>query len=752
MPVYDGEHVKYTYNDKNQVSAITTTTTEYTFTYDSYGNTKTIKAGDETLATYNYNPNNGKLQSLVYGNGTTVEYVYDKLDRIEEIWYTEGSTETLKYRYTYTADGNLHTVEDLDSGEGHMYSYDSEGRMSGYIKYSLSDSTIDTSADYTYDQRSRLDSIDVSFVYTAGTTKTYSYLGYGYTYNDDDALTDLSINLANPGEEKVTLKYTYDNLYRLSGKTYSYQSGYTNTVGYVYKDRGTSYTTGQVSQYSTKINNNTATTYTYTYDINGNITQIVDNNGKVTKYYYDDIGQLTREDNPYLNKSYSYTYDKNGNRISKSTYQYTTAATLPSDYQSYEYWQYGNDDWGDQLTGYSGTPITYDEIGNPLTYSNYEFEWENGRRLKKITVGLGMSVYEYTYNDEGIRTSKTVTGTTHYYTLNGSQILTEQFGNIFIVYLYDESGSPIGMQYRTNSMAEGTFYTYLFEKNLQGDIIAVYNTSGTKLISYYYDAWGNFVKTTHNISGTNVGAQYNPFTYRGYYYDTETGLYYVSSRYYDPEISRWINADSQLNTSLGVLGLNQFSYCLNNPVNMVDYGGNKPGDLFDTMDEAARDFAEYINETSIEVDREYASYIYTKTVWETKTVTYYNPNLFGNNLLSRFWNYIFGGGISKTVKKRVKVTKYTYVKPAKGTAHSSTIPINWFGMHNQVALLHTHGAYSPGYGNDVFSSTDKNLANRKNMPIYVATPLGTLRKYNPSNGTDIVLYDDLPFDPNHPGR
>ena len=128
MPVYDGEHVKYTYNSKNQVSAITTNTTEYTFTYDSYGNTKTIKAGDETLATYNYNPNNGKLQSLVYGNGTTVEYVYDELDRIEEIWYTEGSTETLKYRYTYTADGNLHTVEDLDSGEGNMYSYDSEGR------------------------------------------------------------------------------------------------------------------------------------------------------------------------------------------------------------------------------------------------------------------------------------------------------------------------------------------------------------------------------------------------------------------------------------------------------------------------------------------------------------------------------------------------------------------------------------------------------------------------------------------------
>ena len=175
-----------------------------------------------------------------------------------------------------------------------------------------------------------------------------------------------------------------------------------------------------------------------------------------------------------------------------------------------------------------------------------------------------------------IRTSKTVTGTTHYYTLNGSQILTEQWGNIFIVYLYDESGSPIGMQYRTNSMAEGTFYTYLFEKNLQGDIIAVYNQSGTKLISYYYDAWGNFVKTTHNLSGTNVGAQYNPFLYRGYYYDTELGFYYLQSRYYDPAVGRFINADGITTiaaTPNGLYDKNLYSYCDNNPVMRKDDGG-----------------------------------------------------------------------------------------------------------------------------------------------------------------------------------
>ena len=157
-----------------------------------------------------------------------------------------------------------------------------------------------------------------------------------------------------------------------------------------------------------------------------------------------------------------------------------------------------------------------------------------------------------------IRTSKKVTGTTHYYTLNGSQILTEQFGNIFIVYLYDESGSPIGMQYRTKSMAEGTFYTYLFEKNLQGDIIAVYNTSGTKLVSYVYDAWGNVTVTNHNVSGTNSGARHNPFRYRSYYYDTETGYYYLQSRYYNPQWGRFLNADSYLSTGTGILGYNMY--------------------------------------------------------------------------------------------------------------------------------------------------------------------------------------------------
>jgi RHS repeat-associated protein len=132
------------------------------------------------------------------------------------------------------------------------------------------------------------------------------------------------------------------------------------------------------------------------------------------------------------------------------------------------------------------------------------------------------------------------------------------------------------MQYRNSSYSSGTFNTYWFEKNLQGDIVAVYNEGGTKLVSYTYDAWGNVTTTYHN-GGASTAAQYNPFRYRGYYYDSETGLYYVSSRYYDPEIGRWINADSVIaGTGENVLGYNMFAYCFNNPVNMSDPTGNWP--------------------------------------------------------------------------------------------------------------------------------------------------------------------------------
>ena len=144
---------------------------------------------------------------------------------------------------------------------------------------------------------------------------------------------------------------------------------------------------------------------------------------------------------------------------------------------------------------------------------------------------------------------------------------------IFAHLLYDASGAPIGMMYRTTSYAKDVWDTFWYEKNLQGDIIAIYNASGTKIATYTYtDAWGNFTVSYSN-GGGSTGAQYNPFRYRGYYYDTDLGMYYLQSRYYDAKICRFISADGYTSTGQGILGNNMFAYCNNDPVNRVDING-----------------------------------------------------------------------------------------------------------------------------------------------------------------------------------
>ena len=189
---------------------------------------------------------------------------------------------------------------------------------------------------------------------------------------------------------------------------------------------------------------------------------------------------------------------------------------------------------------------------------------------------------------DGIRTVKTNGSTIHHYTLNGSQIVTETWTtksssgaetpNHFLVYLYDENGAPVGLQYRNKSDAKNVFYTYYFEKNLQGDIIAIYTESGTKIGSYTYDAWGNCTISTESGTTTiqkRIVRTLNPFRYRGYYYDTDTGLYYLQSRYYNPQWGRFLNADGYVSTGTGLLGYNMYAYCDNNPVMSADYGGEK---------------------------------------------------------------------------------------------------------------------------------------------------------------------------------
>ena len=140
---------------------------------------------------------------------------------------------------------------------------------------------------------------------------------------------------------------------------------------------------------------------------------------------------------------------------------------------------------------------------------------------------------------------------------------------MIIVYVYGDDGTPIGYRYRTSSYATNTFDDYLYLKNMQGDIIKIYSASGTQVAEYVYDAWGNV------IFATGTMANVNPLRYRGYYYDADTGLYYLQSRYYDPVTGRFINADdmSNLGADGELNGYNLYAYCGNNPVMYQDDTG-----------------------------------------------------------------------------------------------------------------------------------------------------------------------------------
>lgn len=240
----------------------------------------------------------------------------------------------------------------------------------------------------------------------------------------------------------------------------------------------------------------------------------------------------------------------------------------------------------------------------------------------------------YKYNDSGIRTSKKVGNVEHVYTLNGSQIVSETWSNNTLVYLYDETGSPIGMQYRTSSMEEGEFVNFFFEKNLFGDIVGVYNESGIKVLSYYYDAWGNHTPNVLNSTGNNTYAQYNPFRYRGYYYDTDTGLYYLQSRYYNPYWGRFINADVYINANGDLIGYNMYAYCSNNPVMYTDSTGSS---IWSDLVNIIKEIPKHIG-INVSADYEITT-SETYYFWVThEKGTGYSKNLSTDTELNTFWS------------------------------------------------------------------------------------------------------------------
>ena len=267
--------------------------------------------------------------------------------------------------------------------------------------------------------------------------------------------------------------------------------------------------------------------------------------------------------NSILNKSITYTYDDRGNILNKVEYAYVAnGGTLGTATDTITYgYEAEHQAWADQLTSYDGEAIRYDASGNPSTYRGYTMTWQ-ARRLTGAT-GNGNTL-SYSYDENGLRTQKTVNGTATQYRYHGSVLISQVTGSNKLLFSYDANGNAVAVNYN------GTYYYYV--RNGQNDVIRLIDGSNNTVVEYTYDSWGRLLSCTGSLAST-LGTQ-NPFRYRGYVYDTETGLYYLQTRYYDPETARFINADIYVSTGQGVLGNNMYLYCGNNPVVRADDEGD----------------------------------------------------------------------------------------------------------------------------------------------------------------------------------
>lgn len=564
-----------TYTGTGQLSTISNSGTSYSFEYDNFDNVTKVKVGTQTLVTNTYDSLCDKLTSVSYGNGQSLHYYYDDFGRITDINVHNGTMAS----YFYNKKGLITKYEDHWLNQITYFFYDCNGNMiAKYAETNDKDLAFNISFDSdgnTVEQTNvngRLQNI------IRGTdAEENEYISYDgikvITKTDDFGRTT-----------KTDTKYESDLSYSPFYTTYSYADGNekhstTNVVNSVqhYSERASGYSPYKIAQYD------------YAYDANGNITQVTLNDTVVSQYTYDSLNQLVtsaelsaKDEDTNKGGYKEYTYDNKGNITKVEEYSFFFNSTTSKFekitdtnnnlhyYNEIEY-EYNDSNWGDKLTSYDGQTISYDNIGNPTSYRDgMTMSWMVGRSLSQIT--KSNKTYSFKYNADGLRTEKkcVTDGDTHhyYYDSNGNMIAYRRNNGAVVYFYYDSQGNVTSMSF------EGT--KYFFIKNIQGDVEKIVTHQGNVAVTYKYDAWGKLIsKTDNTVYG--IG-ELNPFRYRGYIYDDETGLYYLKSRYYDPQTDRFLNEDdtAYIGATGTILSTNVFSYCENDPVNMIDYCGFVP--------------------------------------------------------------------------------------------------------------------------------------------------------------------------------
>lgn len=605
---------------------------KYTFEYDALGAQTAVHVGDvdadnpednvllsrNTYAT----DRSHKLMSTEFGNGGKIENEYDDYDRLLAVEYDNDANK--RYEYAYGANGQVSRVKDIEQQRSHETEYDLAGRPKR-------STTRDNEGRPLYEATVKYDKYDhlTEFGERVKTgNRAWKTFETEYDYDKDDRTTRIRYK---DGEHEV--KYTYDSVGRVSNKVAligSYENGEgetvdrTRTVKYEYiaggypnkPDKKGNITNNSTTPLVEKISQ-TGFTRSYVYDEVGNITEERRGTGssRVVEYVYDQLGQLIRVNDPddktggSAGTTWCYEYDMGGNIQTKKAYRRTTEN--PTGTPVLDDWYTYKEAWRDQLHSVTRREmadpldlqnpqmidvehvIEYDDIGNPTSYNGWTYTWEKGRQLKRMDRDL--VEVEYQYNAAGLRIGKTIrryvvnkmTGLRELnyeeaieYTLHGKLIThlkqtKTMSDNQEIIkqlhFYYDAQSRPLMVEDCSGSAP--VMYSYVH--NLQGDVLAILDSEENVVVEYGYDAWGRTLAVEYDVDDDAAWmlAEVNPFRYRGYVFDAETGLYYLRSRYYEPSWGRFLNADDVLGKIGGVTSHHIYLYCQNNPIRNSDQNG-----------------------------------------------------------------------------------------------------------------------------------------------------------------------------------
>ena len=563
------------------------------YSYDKAGNLVMISESTgkyNKLVEYAYDSQNQLTSEAYYKSGEaeayiTYNYTYDTAGNLLTVSQKEGDTTTLLQTYTY-GDAQWHDL--LTAVNGQAIPYDASGNPLSYggwsfgwqngrqlktasktsdgktetLEYAYDADGIRTSKTYTVETFTQLPDYTVTFQADGATVKTMT-VEDGYTLKDSDypavptktGYTGEWVKYTTAVHSNVTVQAKYTAVVAKYTVTFKADNTVVKTMtvedGYVLKDSDypavpskTGYT-GEWVKYTSAIHSNVTVQAKYTA-VSTDHTVTFKANGKTVKTMVVPDGYVLQDsDYPPIPPRVGY----------KGSWSKVTAAIRRD---TVIYASYMPNGGGIVIPT---QPTSPDEI----------MSGGEGEPVENELIEADAPAEDETVSPQGMHVTGTQTVTHEYLTLNGKvareTIRTNNTLTAVLDFIYDESGKPFALKYSTNGTS---FQTYYYVLNLQGDVVElIHYIPGFEyesVATYEYDAWGN-------VSSSGRLAEINPLRYRGYYYDNETGFYYLQSRYYDPVNRRFINADGLISSNWSFSGLNMFAYCENDPVGRSDPSG-----------------------------------------------------------------------------------------------------------------------------------------------------------------------------------